>query len=246
MSRNGDLDEMHRSNSIDVFPSPMGRGAAAARSVCFAAALLLGLLAAAAPAQATRSRGGGVLHIGVSNSGGRVWDVPAGSGSTRHLFVSTGSPTVLGYSCANPLDCPTGRRHRGGWLWWLSEIDGIPPEISAPDDILVEQQNLDGTPLSFDDARLKPLVNDNRDPNPDVLVQVPGLIELTPLEQLSGGRLLEEVGTVTFPLGRTQVIYVAVDENGNRSLPDRTWVTVVDTSPPTLEVVEELVVEAEG
>lgn len=214
---------------------------------------LIVLLASVTSAHAARMTGGSVIHLSVNNSGGGVWDVSPPGRPHQHLVVSTGSPAVLGVSCANPDHCPgsyslvglnPGTLHQGGWLS-LGWVDRIPPEIAAPPDLTVEQESLQGTVLSFADPRLRPLVSDNHDREVDVLVQIPGVIQLTPVEQMDGGRLLDRVGEVAFPLGQTQVLFTAVDDSDNRT-PARMTVTVVDTTPPDLAVPAELIVEAEG
>jgi len=98
----------------------------------------------------------------------------------------------------------------------ITVVDTIPPTISAPEDITVEASSPQGTVVDLGDAT----VSDAGDPNPSVTNSAP----------------------TYFNLGETQVTWNVMDANGN-SATDTQTVTVVDTTPPRLEIPEDIVAE---
>jgi len=90
----------------------------------------------------------------------------------------------------------------------VTVIDTTPPELTVPDDVVVEQATLDGTVV--------PLVASASDIcDADVEISDDGL--------------------AIYPLGVTTVIFTATDDSGNAVSKSMT-VTVVDTTPPTISV----------
>ena len=88
--------------------------------------------------------------------------------------------------------------------------DTIPPTITAPADLVVEQTGLAGTSVNLGSAA----ASDNRDPHPAVTTDAPEL----------------------FPLGETQVEWTATDASGNSASAVQI-VRVVDTIPPEVTAV---------
>lgn len=92
----------------------------------------------------------------------------------------------------------------------LQIADTNPPEIICPEDITVERESGDGTVVEFECT-----ATDNVDPDPIVICDPP-----------SGS---------TFPLATTTVTCTATDASDNSSTCTFT-VTVVDTTPPQVEI----------
>jgi len=94
----------------------------------------------------------------------------------------------------------------------ITVIDVIPPVIEPIDDVTVEQTSYDGAPATLP----TPVVTDNCDPNPVVVVT---------------GEL------AIYPLGDTTINVTATDDSGN-STSTIFFVHVVDTTDPVLSCVE--------
>jgi hypothetical protein len=88
---------------------------------------------------------------------------------------------------------------------FASVIDTIPPTLTVPDDIVAECAAPEGTPVDIGEA----LVSDACDPDPMVSNDAPAL----------------------FPLGSTDVTWMAVDDDGNTASAVQN-VLVEDTTPP--------------
>ncbi len=123
----------------------------------------------------------------------------------------------------------------------VDEWDGPPPTLLAPANLTREQHNRDGWttiiagPGQEDaDPPLVPTVQGGGPGEQEVRVHALGVVPLEPDEARRGGRLLGQVGEVTFPLGETLVRFMGIDCRGN-TVTDSTLVTVVDTTPPELE-----------
>jgi len=179
--------------------------------------LLVGLLAFLVPATA----GAQAELYPVIDAHGAVYSIPGGT-----LIVATGQASAIGMSEGG------GVRSHVGWLRaFFARIDGTPPTVDAPDDMTVERTTCVGALLQVPE----PQVQDNRDPNPDVLVSIPDLgIARTPILLL---------GDVEFPLGDTQVVYTAIDRRGNEGS-DAMLVTVEDTAAPGIVAQETFEAEA--
>lgn len=94
--------------------------------------------------------------------------------------------------------------------------DTTPPTLLAPADITAEQTSRDGTPVAIGQASASDLC----DAAPVVTNNAPLL----------------------FPLGTTTVTWTATDASGNLATATQS-VTVTDTTPPTLTLHEDIVVE---
>lgn len=102
----------------------------------------------------------------------------------------------------------------------ITVLDQTAPAFTVPAPVTLEQETPDGTPYTV----AVPPATDNCDPNPIVVVEgVPA----------SG----------IFPNGPTILTYTATDSAGN-SDSAVTSVTVVDTTPPVLGAVEDLISDA--
>ncbi len=157
---------------------------------------------------------------------GGVGGIPGGDGTI--LVFATGQASAVGLSQGSGLVNHTG---------WVSVFNGLvdrtPPEVVAPDDPVLEQAGLDGSPYALPPAQ----VRDDKDPDPAVLVTIGAFgIERRPYSDL---------GPLVFPLGDTTVVYTAVDSRGNEAS-DSMVVHVVDTTAPVITVQPNLVVEAES
>lgn len=97
----------------------------------------------------------------------------------------------------------------------VSVVDTAPPEISCPDEIRVESQSPEGTPVAFSASAFD---------------ACGGAVDVTS-EPPSGS---------LFPLGETVVNCTAVDSSGNRSSKSFS-VFVVDTTPPVLSCPPEAI-----
>ncbi len=93
----------------------------------------------------------------------------------------------------------------------VTVLDTTPPVLTnIPSDVTLEQESLDGTVYDVG----MPQVSDICDAEP----------------QLTSNTL------DIYPLGATEVVFTATDDSGNVATASM-WVTVVDTTPPTLESV---------
>jgi hypothetical protein len=91
----------------------------------------------------------------------------------------------------------------------VTVLDEEDPVITAPSDRVAECSSHDGTPVDLGDA----VASDNCDVSPEIDNDAPAL----------------------FPLGMTTVTWTATDDAGNTDT-DTQEVTVVDTTPPELEL----------
>lgn len=93
----------------------------------------------------------------------------------------------------------------------VTVVDTTPPVLTnVPSDVTLEQESLDGTVY---DVGL-PQVSDICDAEPQLTTNALDI----------------------YPLGSTEVVFTATDDSGNIATASM-WVTVVDTTPPTLESV---------
>ena len=90
----------------------------------------------------------------------------------------------------------------------VTVVDTTPPELTVPDDVVIEQATLDGTVVP-----LVATASDICDAD----------VEIT------------DDGLAIYPLGATMVTFTATDDSGNAVSKSMT-VTVVDTTPPTISV----------
>jgi len=98
----------------------------------------------------------------------------------------------------------------------------VPPTITAPGPITVEQAGPSGTPASSVNLGT-PTVSDACDPNPKVTNDEP----------------------TTFPPGQTTVTWTATDASGNKATATQI-VTVKDTTPPTINEPGPITVQQTG
>lgn len=195
--------------------------------------------------------GGGQQLIVEDEFGDRVFNGITGIGTAHTLGSSCDDPSLGDPEARNDDGCfvdivdgDPGLITRHGWFHRLCATDRTDPEITAPADIVAEQQtNRDGWTvlmnwLDVDDSadpRLIPIATDDVVPRPKVRVRAPGVVtDLSPKELQLGGRLMEHLGDITFPLGVTTVSLLAIDCGGNTAA-DSFTVQVVDTLPADLD-----------
>jgi hypothetical protein len=99
----------------------------------------------------------------------------------------------------------------------VTVVDTTPPVLTVPADVTVEQESLAGTVVP-----LTASATDICDADVDIISDAPA----------------------TFPLGMTTVTFVATDDSGNTASASMT-VTVVDTTPPSVDAGPDITVEQE-
>ncbi|MFC1940956.1 hypothetical protein ACFLWL_00880 [Chloroflexota bacterium] len=128
---------------------------------------------------------------------------------------STLTATVTFYSNTHPK--VDGRDVIGTQTISITVKDKTPPEVNAGPDVIVEQSGLEGAPADLP----TPIVNDNCDPNPTVIVT--GALAI-------------------YPLGDTTITVMATDASGN-SASDTLVVHVGDNTPPEVDAGPDITVE---
>ena len=99
----------------------------------------------------------------------------------------------------------------------ITVVDTTPPVLTVPADVTVEQESAAGTVVP-----LTPSATDICDADVDIISDAPAI----------------------FPLGMTTVVFIATDDSGNTDSGSMT-VTVVDTTPPSVDAGPDITVEQE-